>query len=48
MVHFVLSYGAAKDYVAGKFLNERCSVHRLYVGYAWCRGGGEDEGSVSV
>ena len=42
------SYGAAKDYAAGKFFNERGSVHRMYVGYAWWRGDGEDEGSVSV
>ena len=47
-VHLVLSYGAAKDYAAGKFLYERGSVHRLYVDYAWWRGGGEDEGLVSV
>ena len=48
MVHLVLSYGAAKDYAAGNFFYERGSVRRLYVGYAWWRGGGEDEGSVSV
>jgi len=34
VVHLVLSYGAAKDYAAGKFFYERGSVHRLYVGYA--------------
>ena len=34
MVHLVLSYGAAKDYAAGKVFYERGSVHSLYTGYA--------------
>ena len=59
MVHLVLSYdgyGALPKTMyavvcGGKslfFMKEGLSVRSLYAGYAWWRGGGEDEGSVSV
>ena len=37
-------------HAAGKvfYERERGSVHSFYASYAWWRGGGEDEGSVSV
>ena len=31
MVHLVLSYGAAKDYAAGKVFYERGSVHKIHI-----------------